>query len=217
MRSMAHAPTLRGFVSVLGLAAVAGFSSTASAQGWIVGVGAGAASQQRYEVAGTVDSYEDSDTAYRLFGAFMVSPNMGVVGSYVDLGKTRYEGMQSSFYSDDFEVSGIDMSYLIRWAPGSQERLSLFGTAGLFIWDQYVTHTDSQGVRKDSDDGSSFSLGVGADINLGAGGTGRWGIHIEYQLYKNVGESNNSGHEYDRDILTAGINYRFARFDRYRR
>ncbi len=41
MQSMAHAPTLRGFVSVLGLAALAGFSSTASAQGWVVGIGNG--------------------------------------------------------------------------------------------------------------------------------------------------------------------------------
>jgi hypothetical protein len=216
MQSMSCAPSRRGFLPLLSLTVLAGFSSAATAQGFVAGGGLGVANQQKYVVAGPVESYDDNDSAYRVFGAFMVSPNMGVVASYVDLGKTHYEGPESSFYSDDLEVSGIDMSYIINWAPGAQRRLSFFGTAGLFVWDQKVTYQDNSGSIDYSDDGSSFSLGLGANLNLGAEGSGRWGIHVEYQLFKNVGDENNSGHEYDRDMITAGINYRFGRFNRYR-
>jgi hypothetical protein len=196
----------RRVVPLLGLAALAGYSSAASAQGWVVGGGIGAAAQQEYIVAGPVDSFEDTDSAYRVFGAYMVTPTQGVMASYVGLGTTFYEGASR----DEFETTGIDMSYKAAWAPGSQGRFALFGAVGLFVWDQKVESANATSVTDYSDDGTSFSLGVGTDISFGANRSSPWGIHLEWQLFKNVGDAQNSGHKYDREILSVGASYRFG-------
>jgi hypothetical protein len=46
---------------------------------------------------------------------------------------------------------------------------------------------------------------------MSASGTSAWGINFEYQLFKDVGDANNSGHEYDRDMISVGVDYRFGR------
>jgi len=103
------------------------------------------------------------------------------------------------------------VSWIIGFAPGSQERVSLFGTVGVFAWDQVVRYTDTSGFVKYKDEGTSFSAGFGSEIKLGGDAASPWGIHIEYQLFKDVGDANNSGHEYDREVFSVGASYRFGR------
>ena len=186
-------------------------SISASAQGWFTGGTLGSAVQNDYEVGGPISTRDDSDSSYRVFGGYLISPLQGVVASYVDLGTAYYDGPAFGGFADYLSAEGFDISYIIGWAPGSQQRVSLFGTAGIFAWDQDVTYTDIGAPEVYNDSGTSFSVGVGTEINFDSGGTSAWGINIEWQVFKNVGDKNNSGHEYDREVFSVGAHYRFGR------
>lgn len=186
----------------------------AFAQGWFAGGTVGSAKQQDYQVGGPISTRDESDGAARLFGGYLISPFQGVVASYVDLGTAYYAGPAFGNFTDSLDADGIDISYMAGWAPGSQQRISLFGTVGLFSWDQDVTYTDATGTYNYSDKGTGFSMGIGTEINLGSSGAGAWGINLEYQLFKDVGDALNSGHEYDRDMFSIGVDYRFGQRNR---
>lgn len=197
---------------------VVGFAFTqlpqqALAQTWIVGGAVGSAQQDDYEIAGQISTRDDSDTSGRVFGGYLMGSMQAVVVSYIDLGTTRFDGPAFGGFEDFLDAEGFDISYLAGWAPGSQQRFSLFGTIGVFSWDQDVRLTDSSGDFDFRDEGTSFSVGVGAEINLGSSGASPWGINVAYQLFKDVGDAGNSGHEYDRDVFSLGVNYRFGQGD----
>lgn len=193
------------------LLAIAGLPLSAHAQSWIAGISAGAARQEDYEIGSVVTSRDDSDAAARLFGGYLVTANQGVIASYLDLGMPTYEGPASGGFKDELDANGIDVSYFYGWTPGSQTRASLFATLGLMRWNQDVTYTDGSGRSEYHDDGTSFTLGLGTEIKLGTSGAGPWAFHVQYQLFKNVGDPDNSGHEYDREMVSLGIGYRFGR------
>lgn len=185
-------------------------SAGASAQGWIVGAAYGQASLQDYDIGAPISAADESDGAYRVFGGYMISPIQGVVASYIDLGRPRYLGSAFGGFTDKLGAEGFDFSYIVGWAPGAQERVSLFGTLGLFTWTQTDIYFDTLGRYEYKDKGTSFSAGLGAEIRLGEGGMSPWGIHVDWQLFKNVGDENNSGHENDRDMASVGVDYRFG-------
>jgi hypothetical protein len=191
--------------------ALASIPLQAPAQGWLTGGTIGTAKQHDYEVGGPIATRDESDAAARIVGGYMVSSNQGVVASYVNFGTVRYDGPAFGGFTDSLDADGIDISYLVGWAPGAQQRVSIFGTVGVVSWDQDVTYTDTTGTFKYADEGASFSVGFGTEINLSASGTSPWGINFEYQLFKDVGDANNSGHEYDRDMISVGVDYRFGR------
>jgi Outer membrane protein beta-barrel domain len=182
----------------------------AEAQGWIVGGSVGAAKQQDYSIGVPVPTRDDTDTAMRLFGGYMVTRNQGVIASYVDLGTPNYAGPAFGGFTDSLDGYGGDISYFIGFMPGHQQRASLFGTVGIMRFNQDVTYTDSTGTYTYKDDGTSFTAGFGTEINLGSDGTNAWSLRAEYQLFKDVGETANSGHEYDREMLSVGVAYRFG-------
>ncbi len=188
-----------------GLGALSLFSVSAFAEGWFAGGSVGQATQQEYSIGGPITTIEDSDTSARIFGGYMVSPIQGIVASYVDLGEPEYAGPAFGGFTDSLSADGFDISWIIGWAPGSQERVTVFGTLGVFAWDQEVDYTDGTGTFEYKDEGTSFSYGVGTSA-----GSSAWGIHLAYQLFKNVGDERNSGQEHDRDVLTVGARYRFG-------
>ena len=183
----------------------------ASAQGWLAGGSIGQATQQDYDVGGPVSKRDDSDDSLRVFGGYLVSPMQGVIVSLIDLGTAYYDGPAFGGFTDELSAEAIDISYIVGWTPGMQQRVSVFGTAGIVGWDQDVRYTDISGTYIYNDEGTSFSVGVGTEINLSAAGTSRWGVHVEYQVLKDVGDADNSGHEYDREIVSVGASYRFGR------
>lgn len=181
------------------------------AQDWIVGGAIGVAKQQDYSVAGPVASRDDTDTALSVFGGYTFGPIHGVLVSYLDLGTVTYSGPAFGGFAESLDADGIDVSYMARWSPGDQERIALLGTAGIFSWTQDVTYTDSTGAFRYGDNGQSLSLGIGAHINFSAEGTSAWAIHASYKYLRDVGDSGNSGHENDRDVISIGVAYRFRR------
>jgi len=184
-----------------------------SAQEWFAGGSIGVGQQDDYQVGGPVSNRDDTDAAYRLFGGYLISPLQGFVASYVDLGEAFYSGPAFGGFTDRLSAEGFDVSYIIGWAPGTQERVRVFGTVGVFAFDQDVVYTElgTSETYIYKDDGASFSIGIGTDINLNASGDNEWGIHVEWQLFKDVGDQNFSGHENDRQMFSAGVSYRFGR------
>lgn len=195
---------------LVGLGALFFFSVNVSAQGWFTGGAAGQAAQQEYEIGGPIDTVDDTDESYRIFGGYLISPIQGVVASYIDLGEPFYDGAAFGGFEDKLSADGFDISWIIGFTPGAQDRVSIFGTIGVFAWNQDVTYTDPTGTFEFKDEGTSFSYGVGSEFNFSRDGSSPWGIHLEYQLFKNIGDARNSGHEYDREVLSIGASYRFG-------
>lgn len=193
------------------LIAVVAFLSCpeASAQGWLAGGSTGIARQYDYEVGGPIDTRDDTDTAFRVFGGYMFLPVLGVALSYVDLGMPEYDGSANGGFTDELDADGYDFSLIAGWAPGTQKRLSLFGTVGLFKWSQDVHYVDNSGTYDYSDDGTSFCYGAGAEVVFGT--AAKWGAHFHYQFFSDVGDEDNSGHQYDRSFISLGVDYRFGR------
>jgi len=203
MMSAICRPTLLGALLLI--------ASGASAQGFFVGGALGQARQDDYQIGGTVTVRDDSDTSYRLFGGYLVSPMQGVILSVIDLGTARYEGPAFGGFTDALSADGVDISYIAGWTPGNQRRMSLFGTLGVFVWDQDVRYIEQGTLYKYGDSGTSFSFGLGSEINFAKGGSSAWAIHLEWQTFRNVGQEENSGHEYDRQVFSIGADYRFGR------
>jgi hypothetical protein len=184
---------------ITALCTLGSLAANVSAQGWIAGAAIGQATQQDYEIGGTIVTRDDTDDSLRIFGGYLISPLQGVVASFIDLGTAYYADPAVDGFTDYLDAEGYDVSYIIGWAPGSQERLTVFGTVGVFVWDQDVVYTDVNGRSLYQDEGTSFSMGVGAEFRLGDS----FGVHLEYQLFKDVGEEagllgTGSGHELDR-------------------
>lgn len=83
---------------------------------------------------------------------------------------------------------------------------TFFSYVGPFHWSQNVNYNDAFGPYRTTDRGTSACFGVGyngyvLDHNLG--------IHVEYSRFFNVGDNNNSGHQYDRDFLSVGMIWNF--------
>jgi hypothetical protein len=187
------------------------FAPGAFAQGWLVGGAFGPVSQKDYEVGGPIATADDSDDGLRAFGGYLFSPMHGVIASYVDLGAPYYDGPAWGGFTDSLDAEGYDVSYIIGFGVG--DRIRPFATIGFISWTQDVHYVDSSGVYDYADKGESLSFGIGSEIALGSAAGGAWGIHFEWQLFKDIGDKNNSGHEYDREMLSAGLDYRFGASD----
>lgn len=180
---------------------------TAMAQSWLAGASAGSVKQHDYSVGGPIANSDDSDTGFRLFGGYMFLPWLGGVLSYVDLGAPDYDGPAFGGFTDKLDADAIDLSVIVAVAPGSQEWFSTFATVGVFRFTQDVHYTDSSGVYDYHDTGTRLSYGAGVQAKFGS----TWGAHLGWQRFTDVGDNNNSEHEYDRDIVELGFEYHFGR------
>jgi OOP family OmpA-OmpF porin len=190
--------------------ALSGSFTGAAAQGWLVGGSAGVAKQYDYSVGGEIATHDDTDTAYRVFGGYMFSGNFGAAVSYVDLGTPKYDGPAFGGFTDQLSADGWDASFIAGWAPGQQKRFSLIATVGAFFWKQDVHYVDPSGTFDYNDSGTSLSYSAGAEFNFGGAGA-KWGAHFDYQVFMDVGDENNSGHQYDRSFVSLGVDYRFGK------
>lgn len=204
-RSRTCLPTPRAWLAML-----VAFPVGASAQNWFAGAAIGQASQDDYAIGSALSRSDDSDTSAAIFGGYMISPMQGVVAAYIDMGETRFAGPAFGGFTDDLEAEGLNVAYLVRFAPGSQQRFWIFGTVGVFDWEQEVRYADPLGTLLFKEEGTSFSFGLGASANLSADGSSPWNLHLAFQNFKDVGDANNSGHEYDRETISVGISYGFG-------
>jgi len=147
-------------------------------------------------------SKKDTDSAFRIFGGFRVTPNFAVEAGYVDLGKGHVDITSPAVATADFKVSGFDIS-AIGFVPFG----SNFGgmaRVGLFSW-KTIPSVSSGGVTvSDRDTGVSVTFGLGLTYDFSK----QFGGRLEWQRFFKVGNDVTTGTT-DIDFLSLNGVFRF--------
>jgi hypothetical protein len=199
--------TLR--VALLAAVIFGGFLATstpAHAQGWLAGAAVGQAKFKDYSVGGAVGSLDDKDTGYVAFGGYDFK-YYGAVLAYVDLGTLKASGPAFGGFTDRIKSHGFYLGAL--GVLPVHDRVAAFATTGAFRWNQTVDYADAEGPLHYDESGTSLAFGAGVNVDLTAAHT--LGLHLEWMMFKNVGDNDNSGHRNDRMWLAVGVIYHTPR------
>ena len=157
-------------------------------------------------VGGSVD---DKDTGFKIGAGYMFTPNFGLEGGWVDLGKaTITVSGPGGTARSDFKSSGLFVAGIVSGPINNQ--FSVFGKLG------FVNATSELSISASgpgfpvpanfSDKATKVSgmlgLGVQYDINR------QMGIRAEYELFQALGDSNATT-EADASMLSIGVVFRF--------
>jgi hypothetical protein len=194
-------------VVVLFAVGLAGAAGQTQAQGWMAGLNVGQSKTHDYSIGegGAVAHLDDTHTAYSAFGGYSFLKYFGGVAAYVDLGTLNADGPSFGGYTDEIKVHGFYIGPL-GMLPVHQ-RVGLFATTGAFFWNQKVHYAAPGDDENFNESGASFAFGAGANVDLTPAHT--LGLHLEWMMFRNVGDRNKSGHRYDRSFLALGVVYRF--------
>lgn len=173
-------------------------SGSVLAQGYI-GASVGL-SDADLDCAGTT-SCDNKDTAFKLFGGYMFTPNFGVEGAWVDLGKARaglvdpvLGTVSARFKSNGLAVYGV--------AAAPIDRFVLFGKLGVASLKARISATSSTlGAGSDSETNTTVAFGLGGAYHV----TKNFGVRVEWERY----QPKYAGEKVDVDVLSAGVQYRF--------
>lgn len=169
----------------------------ADGQGFYAGAGVG---QLGVDFSGDIDtspiSFDDSDTAFRIFGGWQFNDNFGLEAGYVDGGTASetlvIEGTDVDF---DIDVTGIDL--MLRGVLPVGESFFAFAQAGVIFWDADFKASALGVSESDSDSGEDLVYGAGIGFNLGDNA----GVRVEYMIY-DISEA-------DVDSILASIFWKF--------
>lgn len=180
------------------IAAAGTLSSAAFAQGY-VGAAAGQ-SDIDIDCAGTT-SCDTKDTGYKVYAGYMFTPNFGIEGAYVDLGKAKASGVDVDL--GDFSASGkADGFGLWGVAMAPFDQFNVFVKLGFASMKTKIDATSSlRGNASDSNTSTEFAWGVGAGYEF----TKNFGARVEFERFrlKIVDEKR------DADLISLGLTYRF--------
>lgn len=143
---------------------------------------------------GSVQSCDEKDNGFKIFGGYRVNRNFAVEGSYFDYGEFPARitvGGNSGTLTGEATAWGVAAVGLL---PVS-DRFSLFGKAGLLFTDLSVTAVGPGGVGVGDDEGSGLHFGVGGMFNL----AGNIAIRAEWER----------NDEADIDMMSIGVQVRF--------
>lgn len=146
-----------------------------------IGAGVG---QSDFSIAGDwgagVDTDDDSDTAWRVFGGMRVFDIVGLELGYIDFGEAEGTGGASA------EAEAIDLVALASVpVPLGRHQIDLFGKAGGYWWDSDVSGAGPGNNLRDSDD-FDYTYGVGVQYFFT-----NFGVRAEWQQYNDLfGDTN---------------------------
>jgi OOP family OmpA-OmpF porin len=170
----------------------------AVAQGY-VGVSAGQAKVD-IDCRGTL-TCDDTGNAYKIFGGWMLTPNLGIEGAYYNQGKVR-QTLNDPTLGDvraEFKGDGLGL-YGVGVLPF--DRLSVFAKLGVVSSKVKVSATSSVfGSSSDSDRSTKAAWGLGAGYEF----TKNIGARLEFERMRVEFE----GEKADVDLTTVGVLYRF--------
>jgi len=142
--------------------------------------------------------YEGEDaTSFRLFAGMPVNESFSIEGAWINQGEASESGFDPFFgqYKAELEASGIQISGL-----GSiplQDKLSLYGKVGLYLWDVDLSFTDNTGTFSGSDDGSDIFFGFGLNFII----NDQLVLRGSYDLISiDIG-----GESFDADLVSVGL------------
>lgn len=183
MKKSVLAAILASSISLPVIAADTGFYVGGSVGRSDYGVGPGDLGM----TSGTVD---DTDTAYKVFGGYNFTRNFGVEAAYVDLGDLTFSGnVGATPVSGSADVEGFNISAVLT-AP-INERFSVFGKLGAFVWDGDFSANSTAVSWSGSDSGTDFSAGLGASYSFNK----NLSLRAEYEYFDDV----------DTNLWTVGV------------
>jgi len=149
-------------------------------------------------------SFEDTDTAFKVYGGYQFHRNVGVEFGYINFGTFKGSGsIGGTALSDNWKANGINVSAVGTW-PLTNE-FSLLGKLGLTRWsvdDKFSTTLTGPGSAKEN--GINLSYGIGAQYAFAK----QWAGRAEYEVFTKVGKENTTGKS-DIDVLSIGVVYKF--------
>lgn len=173
-------------------------STQASAQAFLGGsIGQSDVDEEVASGLITSGSVDGKDTAWKLFGGYMFSRNLGIEGAYVDLGEVSYSG---EFFGSPVTGGKVGITGFTIAALGSlpvSEQFSVFGKLGLFVWEAEASDTTGGVPFSDKADGTDLMFGIG----LGYQFTRNLGVRAEYEMF--------AADEADAGLVSVGIVWRF--------
>ena len=142
-----------------------------------IGASAGQGNQE-------VGTFDEADTAFKVFGGYRFIKFFGVEADYRDFGAPETQGVE------------VDSTAFDLWAVGviPIANFELFGKAGVTSWESEITGQPDQ-------DGSDLAYGVGAAWKIS-----KIAVRLEFEMFDVDGDS---GVDTDVNMATVGVDWRF--------
>lgn len=183
---------------IASLVALSASSVMAHENGYYLGAGAGYTELDEFcDGLGGGVSCDDDDTAWSVFGGYLINPNFAVELGYSDLG--TYSAKIPSVIDADLDLSAIDLSALAILPLG--DVFSLYGRGG---YSQVFGDLDVNGIVNASDDNDEGSWTYGAGI--GANVTDNLELRADWRVYHEVMDDDNA----DLDVYSLLAIYHFG-------
>ena len=151
--------TMRFIFALVAASAFAISPAMAAGNGSYIGAGIG-------DFGIKVDSFDASDTGFKVFGGYRFMDYFAAELEYIDGGTAEDSGFE-------IDVSGWNLSGVGRLPIG--EKFNVFAKLGMIFWD-----ADLGGLENASDSGEDFSWGIGAGYSF----TDNFGMQVEYQGFE---------------------------------
>lgn len=224
----------------LGAVAIAPTAGAEAQAGFYVGASAGESSfdieqsdfdgvvldvffSQGVPVLSASSKFEDSDTAFSVFGGYRFNPYIAVEGSYVDFGAAEYRAIGTvnppgpavsapASVDLDVESKGLTVAGLASLPLG--DFVDLHGRLGFMFADTdlsvRVSIANGRGTDSESLESTSVYFGLGAGFHLGE----HWSLSVDWTRYDNVGDEDEDDDldteaGFDIDAVTFAAMFRF--------
>ena len=148
-------------------------------QGFYAGAGAGQVSVDfGGDLDGTSFSFDDSDTAFRVFGGWQLNENFGLEAGYIDGGSASETfNIEGTDVDVDIDVTGFDL--MLRGVLPIGESFFAFAQVGGIFWDADFKASALGASESDSDSGEDLAYGAGFGFNFGENA----GVRFDYTFY----------------------------------
>jgi OOP family OmpA-OmpF porin len=128
------------------------------------------------DVDGTVDEWDEDDTAYKFFGGYRMNPFLAFELAYINLGEPS--GAVIPGRNVDASVDGF-APYVVGTIPLG-EWFEVYGRLGYYFYDATLGVEDGLGGRAEFDEESEelvYGAGIGANIGE------RFNVRFEYERF----------------------------------
>jgi hypothetical protein len=130
-----------------------------------------AAGQGNATVDGPGESFNGSDTGYKLLGGYRVMKFFSVEADYRDFG-----GLSDNIAGEEITIDTTALDLFAVGVVPIGTSFEVFGKAGYAMWDAKFSSSLSPGSY--SDDGNDLAYGIGAAYNFS-----KVGVRLEYELF----------------------------------
>lgn len=155
---------------------------------------------------GATCTTDGTDTAFKAFAGYRITPYLAVEGGYIDLGEATANAAAPSAATATLSAQGGYVALMPHVPIGSIG--SIFGRVGLSAVDAELVVASGGATASDSTGAAALVFGAGAEINL----TDSISIRGEWERHSFDEALEIAGIEIDTpdvDVLTAGVVIRF--------